>query len=251
MIERAVILAEACALAGSGENKLRAVALARAYNYTSSPWWTYLGGCNDDRTYFVFGSISDGGEKFIAEMENCPGRITVQIDSPGGDTAEALKVGRWLAARGNSVAIVTGNCSSAANIILAGGEQRVAQIESKFMLHAIQLAVCGTAPTLRANAGRLEVWSAEVSAFLSERFNQPLARVQSWLSGSEVYFNPAEAQSLGMVHRITPAAIARPVKPPEAVQTDDWLAMELCRALRKLDVSGEAREQLRAWLTPQ
>jgi len=249
MFEHLVAINEAVELAGNGSksDKPRAVALARAYNYSLSPWWSFQCATNDDTEFFVFGTIGNDANQLIGQMANFQGALSILINCPGGDTLAALKIGRWLAARGNCTGIVTGRCQSAANLILAGCQKRIMRADAGIMLHAVRMAVCDTAPKLRASADQLEGYVTEAAGFLAGRSGQTFAQVIAWLTGPSVDFTAAEALDLGLVHSVTPAIQSASAEPQPAIRTglveaeayDDRLAYELARALAGLKIKDE------------
>lgn len=247
-MERYIALAEAIELAKNNraDDRPRAIALARAYNYATSTWWSFLKSSHAGTEFFVFGTISADGGKFIEDLAPCHGHLIIRINSPGGDTLPALKIGRWLQARGNCTGIVTGRCDSAANLILAGCQNRIMRDDAGIMLHAVRMAVCDTAPKLRSSADELESYVAEAAEFLAERSGQTTAQVIAWLTGPELYLNATEARALGLVHKISapspataPAAqpLAQDATPIQVEACDDSLAYELARALASLKVN--------------
>lgn len=241
-----IAIAEAVELAKTHRagDKPRAIALARSYNYNMPTWWSYTGANFFGSKFFIFGMIADGAEHLIEAMEQCQGRVTILIDCAGGDTNTALKIGRWLAAQGRCTAIVTGRCESAANLILAGCARRCAVPGAGFMLHAIKLATCGTAPQLRAQANALDGYVAEAVEFLAARTGQPINHVSALLTGPEFNFNTAEAVAFNLIHEVASEdkrangalnlILGNADTPPAPY--DDALAYELARALCKLRI---------------
>jgi ATP-dependent protease ClpP protease subunit len=253
---RYIALAEAIELAKTHRATPRAIALARSYNYNMETWWSYTRQDFSGTEFFIFGMISDGVERFIEQLKTCTGKLIFRIDSPGGDTSPALTLARWIAKRGNCTGIVSGRCESAACLILAGCARRCAVPGAVFMLHAIKLATCGTAPQLRAQANYLDGYVAEASDFLAVCTGRPLNHVSALLTGPELYLNTAEAVAFGLIHEVvseSPRASGDFKLPTGSALPafDDSLAYELAQALARLRVKDKEMilQCLPDWLT--
>jgi ATP-dependent protease ClpP protease subunit len=251
-VQRFVLLGEAVALARSRNltDRRRALYLARAANYGGTGWET-LQRSETETVIFVFGSIHD--ENLLDAVREATGRLVVQIDCPaGGESGLALRIGRELLKR-DSLGVVTGACTSAANWILAGCRRRVARPNAEFRVHAIKAATCGTAPELRTAASDLETSLTEFVAFFSERTGQPHDQVAQWFTGPDAVFTASEAQALGFVDCIAEAIADDPVKPEfERLSVDhSALADELARSLISLNAPKSSRlfSDVVAWLS--
>lgn len=74
-------------------------------------------------TVFATGPVDDDVRKFVEAFENKAVDTVVFVNSPGGDLATALRVGRLIASNGYST-VIAGSCVSACSIMFMGGKER-------------------------------------------------------------------------------------------------------------------------------
>lgn len=114
--------------------------------------WT---GKEDNSLYIVLG-------EFLNDLEKVKNRskLTVRINSPGGDLYAGLAImNRLSELKGDVTTIVDGLAASAASIILQGGKKRKVYNGSSIMVHGASVSLYG-----RYNAAELEEASKQLEA---------------------------------------------------------------------------------------
>ena len=118
-----------------------------------------------------------------------PSRIVVEIDSVGGSIEDGDRIRQDLVATGARITTrVTGECSSAANIVLMAGDHREAFATARFMMHkggARPIHLEREAPMIAARTGQ------------SERFVRALCG-----SEKDITFGPFDAARWGWISQV-------------------------------------------------
>lgn len=210
----------------------------------------------------IFGGIGEGGG--TAELLLAIGdaeKIRIRINSPGGNTSDALRIYDTLLGRDVEVEIGD-RCYSAAAVIAMIGRVIRARADSRLMLHAAVVHAVGDAAMLRCAADRMEKINDRLVAIVATRTGKPVEVVARWYaSGVDTYFTPDEAQAVGLVDEILPpdepehgpAAEASPGATPATPGFTDAerLLFDMLEALGPLRVADKARlaRELGCWFT--
>jgi ATP-dependent protease ClpP protease subunit len=231
---------------GTPAGRRRAVALVRSTNLGT--WWQVRSYNGETTRISVFGTISD--DTLRQQLPGIAGGIELQLDDvPGGDAYAAMELARVLSER-RAVGIVTGDCASAANIMLAGCERRIATTDATFMLHAIRCATCSTAPELRCEADALDAKVGAISDYFAARLGISRARAEAYWTGPDVILNATEAKAIGLIHEIIPTITRKESHQSPHFLDDESLAFEMAVALQKLNVRDKSalRSRIQPWL---
>lgn len=147
------------------------------------------------------GNIDEAAYDKLCEYLNDAGGIpvTIRINSGGGSHSDSLAMYSVLRAyRGSVTTIVVGLCQSAAVLVFAAGDIRIAARESWFMVHEESGKVSGSTSELKseiAYQARQETQWAELL-----EYRTGVSR-QHWdtLSRATTYLNAEEAKEMGLV----------------------------------------------------
>jgi ATP-dependent Clp protease protease subunit len=143
-------------------------------------------------------------DEWIRLIEQTPGKITIRINSPGGNLNASLKLHETLKPIGHRVEIlVAGCCGSAAILVLVAGDTRRAIEGSSFWLHKPSHRVHGDADHLLAAAVWLETYLQPMAKALCARC--PADLVSKWLSGGDYFLASENALKVGLINQIEPA----------------------------------------------
>lgn len=238
-----VALGEAASIVRTGDRfaKIRALSVLRATSWGTSLWWEVSHVRRDEAEVFIFGGIYDSS--LLEKLQSLGDRrLILRFDCSGGDANVAVPVGSFLAERENpSLGIVTANCSSAANFVLAGCTRRTARPDAKFMTHGVRQSVTGMAPELRRAADELDVTTGEIVSWFAAQIRRPLPEVQTLWAGEEKYFDADEAKAAGLIDDVIEPLGEEPATPKATriFQDDEGLATELAKALATLSVADK------------
>jgi ATP-dependent protease ClpP protease subunit len=159
-----------------------------------------------ERSLEVAGHIGDRiANNTIAFLQQDPlAPVFAAIDSPGGDPFEAMRCYRALRAHKAPVHChVASHCSSAATLILAGGDRRTSSPIAWFLLHNAEYALPHvgrhTAAVMRADAEGLDEVDEEMIAILSLRCGHyPVWQLRAEMRG-EISLDANQARLRGLL----------------------------------------------------
>ena len=210
-----------------------------------------------------FGEIAAfdaGADEFLAALGDTPKVRLVMRDCPGGSSTDALRIAEAFTGRDVEV-FVAGVCASAAVLGLVGARRVTCSPGARFMLHAVQDAVFGPAALLRGRAAMLDRITGRVCDLLSKRLTVGPEQIHAWLTdGADHWFTAREALALGLVDEVVEDAAFAPQSVEDVPSTgagndedgsDETLALDLLRALGRVDVCNKARflRELHVWST--
>lgn len=128
------------------------------------------------KVYFITGAIGpETLSDFIAYLKTVPDdekSISVVVQSAGGLVSIAFAIASLIESLPCSVRTVNfGNVDSAANIIFASGDERIAGEFSSFYVHGVQKELNGrfSAGDLRSLAREVDADSRRIRTYLAER----------------------------------------------------------------------------------
>jgi len=147
------------------------------------------------------------------------GRITLRIDSEGGNLDEALEIVAALERSGRPIsAHVARRCKSAAAIVLAAATHRRADLGATFLLHRCEVTPAGsarwTAGRHQARARFLRDGDVRMIAVLARATGTPVDRLEAELA-TERPLDAFAALRLGLI-----TEIVNVTRPPSR----EWLA---------------------------
>lgn len=143
----------------------------------------------DERLYIVLGEFLDDLEKVKNRS-----RLTIRINSPGGDLYAGLAImNRLSELKGDVVTIVDGLAASAASIILQGGKKRKVCHGSMVMIHGASTFLFGSynAEKLEEAAKQLDAANRAAAEAYIQRTGIDKKEIQSlmakteWMTGQE------------------------------------------------------------------
>jgi len=145
----------------------------------------------------------DAIEARLARNQFSP--VTIRLDSTGGIVADAVEIYRMLRAHLAPVSvIVTGDCKSAATLLLLAADYRSSKRWARFLLHQPAFGAHAkperwTASILRSGALALEAASDTMAQIIEDRTDIPTSRVRKMLA-AETRLTAHEAADLGLIH---------------------------------------------------
>ena len=124
--------------------------------------------------------------------------IVLFLNSEGGSVHDALAIHDSLANR-NATIIATGQCSSAAMLVLLAASSRYATPNCRFMTHAISAEDAKLSLTDRKELGSLREIAASI---ITSKTGMSPEQARNLLQPTAFYFGIEVARSLGIVHDI-------------------------------------------------
>jgi len=130
-------------------------------------------------------------------------RITLRINSPGGDVFDGLAIYNDLVSHPAAVDVeVTGLAASAASIVAMAGDT-VSMAESAFlMIHKAWAFAIGNAGDLRHTAGVLDQVDVSLAGIYVNATGQTLEQVNQWMD-AETWFSAADAVGAGFADAVS------------------------------------------------
>ena len=129
-------------------------------------------------------------------------RLTVRVNSPGGNLAEGLAIYNALARRqGVTEMVVEGVAASAASLIVMAGRPITMPGNAFLMLHNPRMLAGGDADELRRSADILDRLGQAAANIYAARSGQPIAKVAELLS-AETWLTAEQAIELGFADQL-------------------------------------------------
>jgi ATP-dependent protease ClpP protease subunit len=156
----------------------------------------------------VLGSIAEdavSAQMFARSLGTVPAgnRVSVRINSPGGDVFEGLAIHNLLAARGKVRCQVLGLAASAASVVAMAGRTVMAR-NALLMCHDPTGLACGGAGRMRKMAGILEKVRDEVADIYARKCGKDVDTIKVMMA-AETWFTGAEAVEYGLADEATEA----------------------------------------------
>jgi ATP-dependent Clp protease protease subunit len=149
-------------------------------------------------------------------------KISVRINSPGGDAFEGVAIYNVLRAQGKPIAVfVDGIAASAASVVAMAGDTRVMGSGAMLMIHNAWSSCVGYAEDMRKMADVLDKVSTSVAETYITRAGMTADKAKE-LMDAESWLGAAESVALGLA-----TGIAEP-------EPEDASAMALARSFKAL-----------------
>ncbi len=129
-------------------------------------------------------------------------RITLRLNSPGGDVFDGIAIYNLLKAHPASIdVVVDGIAASAASFIAMAGDTVKMSRHSMMMIHEAWGFAMGPAADMRKAADMLERLTGEIASMYAERSNTPKA---TWLArmADETWYRDQEAVDAGLADEV-------------------------------------------------
>lgn len=161
----------------------------------------------------IFGGIDDKvANDVCTKMTNCyladplvP--IKLQINSPGGYLTSAISIVSTISTLPSVIdGLVVGQCMSAATLILAACDRRIAFENTIFMTHQYTAGSFGSYSELVSGRNHQDRMHQIMIDIYSKSLGMNPKEVQSKLlpEGKDVFFDEKFAKQIGLVHKIVP-----------------------------------------------
>jgi ATP-dependent protease ClpP protease subunit len=187
----------------------------------------------DAADVFIFGEFGVGqtAKEFIESVGGAR-TIAFRVDCPGGDSAVAVEIYRYLATR-NAVVEIVGECGSASLIATLGARHIACAASSRLLVHAPATFAYGTEKDLLHHAEQLRRLTTQWEQILVQRTKQSAATVREWLS-MDTWFSADEARRVGLVDEVLPPVTeAAKMKIAEIIEASDPAMDDTEAAFRK------------------
>ena len=202
---------------------------------TARRWYSISNRAGDAAEILIYDEISAFGitaKQFAKDLKalGSPKKITLRINSPGGDVFDASAIHNQLKRHSaRKVVTIDGLAASAASVIAMAGDEIVMPENAMMMIHDPAAIVIGTAADMLAMADALDkVKGTLIAAY--RRSNQSDKTIAAWMS-DETWFTAAEAVAAGLADRTVEAVKAaanfdlgkfRYKHPPQPSPAADW-----------------------------
>jgi len=176
-------------------------------------WYDFV--CRKEKDYEVsiydeIGGWGISANELCKEIRAIPAgsKITVGINSPGGNVFDGIAIYNALHRRKNVVCRVDGIAASIASIVLMGGETRIAPLGATVMIHDPSGMVWGKAEDMEKTADVLRKTKNNLVGIYARHTGLDEDKI-SELMDEETWLNAEEAKEMGFVDEVTAAFSAR------------------------------------------
>ena len=155
-------------------------------------------------TLNIVGAIDEETYKAVVEfLHEAKGKnVVIAVHSGGGEHMDSLAIYSALRHyKGSVTTIAIGQVQSAAVLIYAAGDERLAHQDTWFMVHEDTGKLHGTVAELRKETAQLVRLENHWAQLLQERTGMA-DHIWAELSNQTTYLDSKEAHELGLVHRI-------------------------------------------------
>jgi len=147
-----------------------------------------------------------------AFLDQNPGPVLVNINSPGGLATEGAAIMAALQRHGQVTVQVDGLAASAASLAMIGGRRIILHPAALVMIHEPSALVFGPADAMRQTADALDKISGVYADAYARATGNPVARVAGWMK-VETWMTAEEAVALNFGDEIggdtAPVMVAR------------------------------------------
>ena len=150
-----------------------------------------------------FGMTADDFVRDVASLD--VDRITLHLNSPGGDAFEGVAIANVLRAHRAHVTVrVDGMAASAASVIAMAGDEIVMGIGSQMMIHDASGVTVGNAAEVERFLRRLDATSDSLASTYAARAG---GTAEEWraVMRAESWYTPEEAVAAGLADRVATA----------------------------------------------
>lgn len=197
----------------------------------------FFGGADDSVS---FRDVND----FIASIPSDDNKISVSLDSRGGDVAEGWKIYDALRATGKEISSeVIGECASMATIILlaAPKERRAARPHASLLIHNPYIPAASgelNADELRNLADRMQAEQDKMLDLYVDRTGATREQLQAYMDEAK-WMNMDEAMELGFISTIITPASAK----ASGTKSKKMSFIEKLKALISSEEAGEHKDE--------
>lgn len=180
------------------------------------PWWNISAEAGSDTTEIAifdrigaslfFGGVS--ASEMIDELNaiDTP-KITVRINSPGGNVFEGIAILNALRAHSATVTtVIEGLAASAASFIAMAGNEIVMRRNAEMMIHDAWGDCIGNAADMETMAAQLNRISDNIASIYADRAGGEVADWRAAMK-AETWYSDAEAVAAGLADRIDTGAV--------------------------------------------
>lgn len=192
--------------------------------------------------YDEIGSWGVSASDFVSELQAVDtGRITLRINSPGGDVWDGLAILNSLRNHRATInVVVDGLAASAASFIAQAGDTIEMSPNSVLMIHEASGLCLGNASDMRELADLLDKTSANIADIYSRRSGRPAdehraaMRAETWYSDQEAVDAGLADSVIGSTTNKTPVVVN---DVPDVIEspTFNWDPEEFRGALREAE----------------
>lgn len=155
--------------------------------------------------YDEIGIFGIRAKNFIGSIRaQKPPKLTVNVNSPGGDVWDGLAIHAALSALPEVTMMIEGIAASMASLVaMAGGKIKIA--DSAFMMvHNPWTVAAGDAEALTETADLLAKLETTIANIYAKRSGQTMDTVKAWMA-AETWFDAQEAVDAGLADEIVTA----------------------------------------------
>lgn len=157
-------------------------------------------------------------------------RLTVRINSPGGDAFEGLAIYNLLRDTPQHITTkIDGVALSAASIVAMGGDEVHMAENSLMMIHDPWTIAMGNAGEMRATADKLDKVGEALATTYARKTGQDSATMRELMT-AETWFSAAEAKAEGLVDVVDGPPAEEPAPAASALGERPWLRQSRARA---------------------
>lgn len=185
----------------------------------------------------------DGIESWC--QENSVARVTMRINSPGGNLADAMSIIDRMQASGLELeAEVFGLCASAATLVALACKRVRMSWHSHFMVHHPFGIIAGTLEDMETGLEVFKTYRAQAFAMYAEKTGKPAEQIMEE-HAHDVWYSAEQAVAYGFVDEIIGAA-AEEDEPEEEEPVEDETSATAMYANRGL-LGSAALAKLMSW----
>jgi ATP-dependent protease ClpP protease subunit len=169
-------------------------------------WYRIVNQADDAAEVVIYDEIGWWGTtaaSFMDELKQITaGRITLRLNSPGGDVYDGVAIMNVLRSHPATVTThVDGLAASIASVIALAGDRIVMQPGSTMMIHDASGFCYGQAPDMRELADMLDRHSDNIASLYAERAGGTVAEWRERMRG-ESWFSAEEAVAVGLADEV-------------------------------------------------
>jgi ATP-dependent Clp endopeptidase proteolytic subunit ClpP len=171
------------------------------------PWYRFENRSKSEADVYIYDAIGgwfgvSSGE-FVKELRDLDvDRITVHINSPGGDAFDGIAILNTLRSHKASITtVVEGLAASAASYIAMGGDEVVMADNSEMMIHDASGLCFGTAADMEWTRDALNKLSDNIAAIYADKAG---GSAEMWrdVMRAETWYSAQEAVDAGLADRV-------------------------------------------------
>lgn len=156
--------------------------------------WYKIVNSSDGADVYLYDEIGGWGitaRSFLSQIKQIKGKVTLHINSPGGDVFDGIAIYNTLKDRGDVTVKIEGLCASIASIIAMSGDSVEMADNSMMMIHNPWAGMNGESSEFKKMADVLDqiksllITTYKTKTSLSDEVISELMDQETWLSASE------------------------------------------------------------------